>query len=125
MPYDNENNFNNMFDSLSDSVGLPGNQNEVIASESDTESQNNDDVSVYDEFSDGLFLRSDSSDTDYTIYLEDIISNQETIIANQEQIIVINTEINNNGYRLYYFVGGLYVAFAIIIMIKFFKTFLF
>lgn len=64
-------------------------------------------------------------DTDYTTYLEDIISNQETIISNQESLLIYESEIRDNSFRLYYFIGGLYVAFAIVIMIKFFKTFLF
>lgn len=62
---------------------------------------------------------------DYTTYLEDIIANQETIIANQEFLLVYEQNISDNSFRLYYFIGGLYVAFAIVIMIKFFKTFLF
>ena len=65
------------------------------------------------------------SNIDYSTYLEDIIANQESIIANQESIIFYEQEIKDNSYRLYYFIGGLYVAFAIVIMIKFFKTFLF
>lgn len=64
-------------------------------------------------------------DTDYTSYLETIIANQETIISNQESLLVYESEIRDNSFRLYYFIGGLYVAFAIVIMIKFFKTFLF
>lgn len=64
-------------------------------------------------------------DTDYTTYLESIIANQESIIANQESLLVYESEIRDNSFRLYYFIGGLYVAFAIVIMIKFFKTFLF
>ena len=89
--------------------------------ESETEYVDGDNVILsYD-----LLSNSNQFDVDYGTYLDDIIANQETIIANQETIIAINTEIQNNGYRLYYFVGGLYVAFAIIIMVKFFKTFLF
>lgn len=73
---------------------------------------------------DSLKSESDSS-IDYTDYLESIIANQESIIANQESLLVYNLDIRDNSYRLYYFIGGLYVAFAIVIMIKFFKTFLF
>lgn len=68
---------------------------------------------------------STNNDIDYSSYLADIIANQEIIISNQESLIVYNQEIRDNSYRLYYFIGGLYVAFAIVIMIKFFKTFLF
>ena len=63
-----------------------------------------------------LQLTGDS--TDYSEYYATIISNQELELA-------YLSDIRDNSFRLYYFLGGLYVAFAIIIGIKFFKTFLF
>ena len=67
---------------------------------------------------DSSLLQSVNDNFDYSQYYE-------SIIANQEQELVYLSEIRDNSYRLYYFIGGLYVAFAIIIGIKFFKTFLF
>lgn len=67
---------------------------------------------------DSSVLQSVNDNFDYSQYYE-------SIIANQEQELVYLSEIRDNSYRLYYFIGGLYVAFAIIIGIKFFKTFLF
>ena len=67
---------------------------------------------------DSSVLQSVNDNYDYSQYYE-------SIIANQEQELVYLSEIRDNSYRLYYFIGGLYVAFAIIIGIKFFKTFLF
>ena len=125
MPYDIENDFNIDTSSFDDFIDVSDNSVEIFSSEYDEETSNEYDVSVYDELSRSGSDSSDVNDIDYSVYLEDIVSNQETIIANQETLIAINTEIQNNGYRLYYFVGGLYVAFAIVVMIKFFKTFLF
>ena len=65
----------------------------------------------------------DSSDCDYSIYLEDIISNQETIISQYDSFSLQLQDITDNSFRLYYFIGGLYVAFAIVLAIKFFKMF--
>lgn len=120
MPYD-EIGYNNFSDSVSDFVSDNNNNDEEILQGSSEELSGieNNDSSLL------LLQSSGDSDIDYTSYLEDIIANQEVIISNQESIIALDTEIQNNGYRLYYFVGGLYVAFAIVIMIKFFKTFLF
>ena len=125
MPYDYQNYFNVDANDFDDPVDVSDNSVEIFSSEYDEETPIEYDVSVYDELSRSGSDSSDANDIDYSVYLEDIISNQETIIANQETLIAINTEIQNNGYRLYYFVGGLYVAFAIVVMIKFFKTFLF
>lgn len=68
---------------------------------------------------------SPSSDTssDYTLLLEDLITNQETIISQNESISLQLHDISDNCFRLYYFIGGLYVAFAIVLAIKFFKMF--
>ena len=72
----------------------------------------------------GSLNRSDpSSDSDYVSYLEDIISNQETIISQYESLSLQVQDISDNSFRLYYFIGGLYVAFAIVLAIKFFKMF--
>ena len=123
MPYDDDNFIINDdvygYDILLDTPSSMSGISFDITGESETES----DVVSDPE----LLLRSDGNDSfvDYSDYLESIITNQEIIILNQETIISLDTEIQNNGYRLYYFVGGLYVAFAIVIMIKFFKTFLF
>ena len=120
MPYD-EIGYNNFSDSVSDFISDNNNYDQEIQQSSDSELSGTENLD-----SSLLLLQSSGdSDVDYSTYLEDIIANQEIIISNQESIIALDTEIQNNGYRLYYFVGGLYVAFAIVIMIKFFKTFLF
>lgn len=67
---------------------------------------------------DNSLLQSVDDNNDYTQYYD-------SIIANQEQELIYLSEIRDNSFRLYYFIGGLYVAFAILIGIKFFKTFLF
>ena len=125
MLYDNKDDFNINTSDLDNSVVNFGDSIEIESTEHDGETQTEYDVSFSDELSRSGSDSCNANDIDYSVYLEDIISNQETIITNQETLITLNTEIKNNGYRLYYFVGGLYVAFAIIIMIKFFKTFLF
>lgn len=64
----------------------------------------------------------ESDSIDYSLYFEDIIDRLETIETNQvtcEQVQVIQ----DNTYRLYYFIGGLYVAFAIVLAIRFLKIF--
>lgn len=66
--------------------------------------------------SDGYYVY--SNDTDYTTLLGTIIQNQEILIDKSSQM-------SDNLYRLYYFIGGLYIAFAILIGIKFFKSFFF
>ena len=61
---------------------------------------------------------------DYTDILESIDDRlttlEETEIPDYSQTL---QDISDNSFRLYYFVGGLYVAFAILIGIKFFKIF--
>lgn len=124
MPYDDIYNFNDVsFDDFNDS-----NDNFIDNVEVGSEDVAGKDETEFDGFSDFKSNESNSdvsNELDYTTYLEDLLSNQEIIITNQESIISLDQEIVNNGHRLYYFVGGLYVAFAIIIMVKFFKTFLF
>lgn len=113
MPYD-EIGYNNFSDTVGDPVSNNNYNDQEIQQSSDTELPGTQDLD-----SSLLLLQSvGDNNVDYSSYLDDIIANQETIIQ-------LDTEIQNNGYRLYYFVGGLYVAFAIVIMIKFFKTFLF
>ena len=60
---------------------------------------------------------------DYSTYLEDL--NDKFDILNTS-IVDIQEDVSicrDNGYRQYYFIGGLYVVFFIIIAIKFFKQF--
>ena len=86
MPYDSENDFNiDAFD-LVDSVNDIDNSVEIFSPEHDGETQTEYDVSVYDELSRSESDSSVTYDIDYSVYLEDIISNQEIIIANQETI---------------------------------------
>lgn len=61
---------------------------------------------------------------DYSEILESIDSRLETLESIEspdytEQI----QNISDNCFRLYYFIGGLYIAFAIFIGIKFWKIF--
>ena len=124
MPYDDIYYFNNV---SIDGVNDP-NDNITDNVEAGSEDSFGEDQTEYDGISDyksNEFDSVDSNEFDYTIYLEDIIANQETIIANQEILIGYEHNISDNSFRLYYFIGGIYVAFAIVIMIKFFKTFLF
>ena len=120
MPYDDnfEYNTNNFLFNNDDSNDVGVETLSGLSSESSSEIENT--------LRDGDFSEyAADSDTDYSTYLESIIANQETIIANQETLIGYEHNISDNSFRLYYFIGGLYVAFAIVIMIKFFKTFLF
>ena len=60
---------------------------------------------------------------DYSQYLIDINDNLDTLngsIVDLQHDVAI---CRDNGYRQYYFIGGLYVVFFIIIAIKFFKQF--
>lgn len=61
---------------------------------------------------------------DYTELLESIDSRLEELesIENPDYTEQIQN-ISDNCFRLYYFVGGLYIAFAILIGIKFWKIF--
>ena len=56
------------------------------------------------------------SDNDYTAILENIDSNLSSLSV---QV----SDIRDNTYRLYYFIGGMYVAFAIVLAIKILKQF--
>ena len=110
----NNNVFDNSSDLLSDNDVEELSDNETVT---DEESEQVIDLS-------GSLNRSDpSSESDYVSYLEDIISNQETIISQYDSISLQLQDISDNSFRLYYFIGGLYVAFAIVLAIKFFKMF--
>lgn len=124
MPYDDLYNFNDVSSDVINDI----NDNSTDNVEIGFEELEGKDQTEYDGFSDIMFIERDSVDSnefDYSIYLESIIANQEIIISNQESLLVYEQNISDNSFRLYYFIGGLYVAFAIVIMIKFFKTFLF
>lgn len=60
---------------------------------------------------------------DYSELLESINTTLENIEANQLVIIEDLEVIRDNSYRLYYFIGGLYIAFAIYLAIRFLKIF--
>lgn len=125
MPYDNQNYLDVSVGSFDGSFDDTDYLIERFSENDVGETQTEHDVLLSSEL---LGRESDdinTNDIDYSFYLEEIIDNQNTIITNQESLIFLNNEIRDNSYRLYYFIGGLYVAFAIIIMIKFFKTFLF
>lgn len=64
-----------------------------------------------------------SDPIDYTEFLESINTTLENIEANQVVIIEDLQVIRDNSYRLYYFIGGLYIAFAIYLAIRFLKIF--
>ena len=60
---------------------------------------------------------------DYSSYLDDI---QFSLDGMQSELIDIKSDTlqcQENLYRLYYFIGGLYVVFFIVLAIKFFKQF--
>lgn len=75
-------------------------------------------ISDFNYIPDSVGNYSYTNDTDYTTLLG-------TIIENQEILIDKNSQMSDNLYRLYYFIGGLYIAFAVLIGIKFFKSFFF
>lgn len=64
-----------------------------------------------------------SSSIDYTELLNSINTHLENI--EYSQVVMGNDlyEIQQNTYRLYYFIGGIYVAFAIVLAIRFLKIF--
>lgn len=49
----------------------------------------------------------------------DLTTLESLVLANNEEL----HSINENMFRLYYFVGGLYVIFMIVIVVKFFRQF--
>ena len=59
---------------------------------------------------------------DYSSDFADIKSTLETIEANQLDPAQLQLLVDNSS-RLYYFTAGLYVAFAIVLAIKFLKIF--
>lgn len=64
-----------------------------------------------------------SSSVDYTELLNSINTHLENI--EYSQVVQGNDlyQIQQNTYRLYYFIGGIYVAFAIVLAIRFLKIF--
>ena len=62
----------------------------------------------------------ENENEDPAVTYEVDLSSIESLIQENNDLLLQNTE---NTYRLYYFVGGLYVVFMIIIVIKFFKQF--
>lgn len=64
-----------------------------------------------------------SSSIDYTELLESIDQHLENI--EYSQVVMGNDlhQIQENTYRLYYFIGGIYVALAIVLAIRFLKIF--
>lgn len=62
----------------------------------------------------------ENENEDPAVSYEVDLSSIEALIQENNDLLLQNTE---NTYRLYYFVGGLYVVFMIIIVIKFFKQF--
>ena len=119
MENENDLNFNN--DVLDDSSDLLSDH--VFQESSNDQTVTEEEPEQVRDLSGDLNLSDSSSDTDYSIYLEDIISNQETIISQYEYLSLQVQDISDNSFRLYYFIGGLYVAFAIVLAIKFFKMF--
>ncbi len=124
--YDNSNNFNvvvpdYLLDSSNDS------NNDIVTGFE--ESQNTDESSFGTESSEdenslldnGYNENVSVSSVDYSRYFESIDSHLETIIFNQEVIDSKLQNVSDNCFRLYYFIGGLYVVFFIVLAIKFFK----
>lgn len=83
-------------------------------------------ISSEDDYSGNEFTSLDVNDVpnnDYSEYLVEINDNlimlTETQVDYTEQLQLIS----DNCFRLYYFIGGLYVVFFVILAIKFFKQF--
>lgn len=82
--------------------------------------QDGDQAHDHEDLQDGYQAQ---ADIDYSQYLIDINDNLDTLnssLVDLQQDVAI---CRDNGYRQYYFIGGLYVVFFIIIAIKFFKQF--
>jgi len=80
--------------------------------------QDGDQAQVHEDIQDG-----DQAQIDYSQYLIDINDNLDTLNASIVDLQQDVSVCRDNGYRQYYFIGGLYVVFFIIIAIKFFKQF--
>lgn len=76
-----------------------------------------DPVILPEDFNDSIINSNDLSISNIDNY---DLSTLESLIQDNNDTL---HSINDNMYRLYYFVGGLYVVFMIIIVIKFFKQF--
>ena len=86
--------------------------------------EENEETLDQEEYEDIELEENAETDTiDYTSYFEDITEHLETIETNQVVISEQLQVISDNSNRLYYFVGGLYVAFAIVLAIRFLKIF--
>lgn len=98
------------FDDSSSSDKVEEEESEVLEEESEeTEEEENESI--------------DENSIDYTYLLESIDEHLENIEASQVALSEQLQEVRDNTYRLYYFIGGLYVAFAIVLAIRFLKIF--
>ena len=97
-------------DESSSSDKVEEEESEVLEDESEeTEEEQNESI--------------DENSIDYTYLLESIDEHLENIEASQVELSEQLQEVRDNTYRLYYFIGGLYVAFAIVLAIRFLKIF--
>lgn len=76
-----------------------------------------DPVILLEDYNDSFINSNDLSISNIDNY--DLTTLESLIQENNDTL----HSINDNMFRLYYFVGGLYVVFMIIIVIKFFKQF--
>lgn len=84
------------------------------------ENQDQEEIEIQEDNQDGNQAQ---QTIDYSSYLDDI---QFTLDGMQSELIDIKSDTlqcQENLYRLYYFIGGLYVVFFIVLAIKFFKQF--
>ena len=93
-------------------------ENEILENEVPEEDLQEDPEEVQEEDSEENLEENENEDPAVTYEVD--LSSIEALIQENNDLLLQNTE---NTYRLYYFVGGLYVVFMIILVIKFFKQF--
>lgn len=93
-------------------------ENEILENEVPEEDLEEDQEEVQEEDPEEDLEENENEDPAVTYEVD--LSSIEALIQENNDLLLQNTE---NTYRLYYFVGGLYVIFMIIIVIKFFKQF--
>lgn len=93
-------------------------ENEILENEVPEEDLEEDQEEVQEEDQEEDLEENENEDPAVTYEVD--LSSIEALIQENNDLLLQNTE---NTYRLYYFVGGLYVVFMIILVIKFFKQF--
>ena len=93
-------------------------ENEILENEVPEEDLEEDQEEVQEEDQEEDLEENENEDPTLTYEVD--LSSIESLIQENNDLLLQNTQ---NTYRLYYFVGGLYVIFMILIVIKFLKQF--